>query len=209
MPDPADSRLEVPLEYGAGISSDVNTIGRIGVSGGRLMSCGRVSFQVRLGALVAAMIALLAGTAVAAPPEAGVLVPGESLGGVRLGWTLGQVEGAWGRRSGRCRTCSTETRYFNRIAGTPEGAGVTLRRGRVVAIFTLWAPRSWHTSRSLYVGEPERRVRATYGPARRIHCRGYDGLVLRAGGATRTVVYVVDGDVWGFGLALADEPVCR
>ncbi len=66
-----------------------------------------------------------------------------------------------------------------------------------------------HTSRSLYVGEPEHRVRATHAVARRLRCRGYDALVLRAGGAARTVVYVVDGIVWGFGLTLAGEHVCR
>ena len=136
-------------------------------------------------------------------------MPGESLGGVRLGWTLQQVERTWGRRHGRCRNCATETRYFNRIDFRPEGAGVALREGRVVAVFTLWAPRSWHTSRSLYVGEPERRVRATYAVAERLRCAGYVGLVLRAGGAARTVVYVVDGEVWGFGLTLAGEPVCH
>ncbi len=74
-------------------------------------------------------------------------MPGKSLGGVRLGWTLAQVERAWGETSGRCHGCATETRYFNRVAFRPEGAGVTLRQGRVVAVFTLWAPRSWHTSR--------------------------------------------------------------
>ena len=162
-------------------------------------------------ALAGIMVASLAvaSAAPAAPPEAGVLVPGKSLGGVRLGWTLAQVERAWGERSGRCRGCATETRYFNRVAFRPEGAGVTVRQGRVVAVFTLWAPRSWHTSRSLYVGEPEHRVRATHAVARRVRCRGYDALVLRAGGAARTVVYVVDGSVWGFGLTLAGEPVCR
>jgi hypothetical protein len=167
-----------------------------------------VSRTLTLAAVGLAWVAVAAAPSPAAPPEAGVLVPGESLGEVRLGWSLEQVERSWGRRNGRCRTCTPETRYFNRVDFRPEGAGVTLRRGRVVAVFTLWAPRSWHTSRNLYVGEPERRVRATHAVAHRVHCRGYDGLVLQAGGAARTVVYVVDGSVWGFGLALASEPVC-
>jgi hypothetical protein len=166
--------------------------------------------RIAIAAVAAAALVLSCATgAAAAPPEDGVLVPGFSLGGVRLGWTLAQVEGAWGGRSGRCTGCSPETRYFNRVAYAPEGAGVALRGGRVVAVFTLWAPRRWHTSRGLYVGETERRVRATYDIARRVRCGGYDGLVLRAVGRATTVVYVVDGKVWGFGLTLAGEPVCR
>ena len=158
--------------------------------------------------VMALIVTAFPGELTAAAPDAGVLVPGRSLGGVRLGWTLPQVEGVWGTEHGRCRACGADTRYFNRVAFRPEGAGVTLRRGRVIAVFTLWAPRAWHTDRGLYVGEPERRVRATYTIARRVLCTGYEGLELRAGPA-RTVVYVVDGKVWGFGLLGAGAPVCR
>lgn len=158
--------------------------------------------------VIALIVTALPGELTAAPPDAGVLVPGSSLGGVRLGWTLRQVTGVWGTEHSRCRNCSTETRYFNRTPFRPEGAGVTLRRGRVSAVFTLWAPRAWHTNRGLYVGEPEHRVRATYPIARRARCPGYEGLVLHAGPA-RTIVYVVEGNVWGFALLDAGEPVCR
>jgi hypothetical protein len=138
-----------------------------------------------------------------------VLVPGRSLGGVRVGMPRAQVERVWGAVYGHCRDCATETLYFNRVAFAPEGTGITLRDGRVVAVFTLWAPRSWHTDRGLYVGEPEWRVRATYGATRRVRCRGYDALVLPERGVARTAVYVVDGNVWGFGLSHKSEPVCR
>jgi len=158
--------------------------------------------------VMALIVTAFPGDLTAAPPEAGILIPGRSLGGVRLGWTLRQVEDVWGTTHGRCRGCAAETRYFNRVAFRPEGAAVTLRGDRLTAVFTLWAPAAWHTDRGLYVGEPEHRVRATYGATRRVACRGYDGLVLRAGPA-RTVVYVVDGEVWGFGLLGAKEPVCR
>jgi hypothetical protein len=158
---------------------------------------------------VAACAALAAPASLAAPPEAGVLVPGRSLGGVRLGWTLAQVERVWGDVHGRCRSCPVETRYFNRVPFRQEGAGVELGNGRVVAVFTLWAPRDWHTNRSVYVGEPGRRVRAAHGPTRRVRCRGYEALLLRGAGAATSVVYVVDDDVWGFGLLRAGTPVCR
>lgn len=160
-------------------------------------------------ALALAALALAAPAAFAAPPEVGVLVPGESLGGVRLGWSLAGVERLWGATSGRCRACTVETRYFNRVSFQPEGAAVELRRGRVVSVFTLWAPRRWHTDRNVYVGEPERRVQTAHGAARRVRCQGYDGLVLRESRAAQTVVYTVDGTVWGFGLLATGERVCR
>jgi hypothetical protein len=161
-------------------------------------------------AAVTIAIAVATGTAAgAAPPVAGVLVPGESLGGVRLGWSLHDVERVWGPTFGRCRTCPEETRYFNRVPFRPEGAAVALRRGRVVAVVTLWAPSRWHTDRNVYVGEPERRVRTTHGDVRRVRCDGYEGLVLRRRGAGQTVVFVVDRIVWGFGLLADGERVCR
>jgi hypothetical protein len=159
--------------------------------------------------LVAAVAVLAVPAAFASPPEAGVLVPGESLGGVRLGWTLAQVERVWGTVSGRCRDCPVETRYFNRVPFRPEGAAVELRRGRVVAVLTLWAPRRWHTDRNVYVGEPERRVQRTHGDVQRRRCPGFDALLLRQRGRTRSVVFVVDGTVWGFGLLAPGERVCR
>ncbi len=159
--------------------------------------------------VIALIVTAVPGELTAAPPDAGVLVPGSSLGGVRLGWTLRQVERVWGDAYGRCRDCAAETRYFNRVPFRPEGAGVTLRGGRVTAVFTLWAPRAWHSDRGLYVGEPEHRVRATYRFTFRERCKGYDALLLEERRGARTVVYVVGGTVWGFGLTRLTEPVCR
>jgi len=113
------------------------------------------------------IVAVVAASAQAAPPDAGVLVPERSLGGVRLGWSLSQVEAAWGRVHGRYRDCTVETRYFNRAPFRPEGAGVTLRSGRVAAGFTLGAPRGLPTGPGLYRREPKRGVAATYGPRAR------------------------------------------
>jgi hypothetical protein len=160
--------------------------------------------------VIAAILACLvtAAPAPAAPPDVGVLVPGRSLGGVELGWTRGQVEAAWGRAYGRCRNCRYETLYFNRFAFRPEGAGVELRRGRVVAVFTLWAPSSWTTTRGVRVGDPLLRVNGVYGALLRLECPGYTALLLPGRGA-RSAIYVVDREVWGFGLQRRDVPVCR
>ena len=157
--------------------------------------------------LAGVVVALAAGVAHAAPPDAGVFVPGRALGGVRLGSSLDDVTAAWGRPYGRCRGCAPETLYFNRFAFRPEGAGVELRRGRVVAVFTLWAPVGWRTAQGLAIGEPELRLRSTYAPLQRTECRGYDAFAL-PGSGPRSVVYVVEGDVWGFGLLARGHSVC-
>lgn len=158
--------------------------------------------------LAVAAVLAFPGAAAASPPDAGRLVPGVSLGGVRLGWTLAQVEAAWGRAYGRCRSCREETLYFNRYAFRPEGAGVTLRRGRVVAVFTLWGPGSWSTTKKLQIGDSALRLAGTYGALPRTQCIGYSALELpdRRG---QSVVYVVDEKVWGFALLRRGEPACR
>src|SRR5687767_8268793 len=105
-----------------------------------------MTLRVSAIAAVMAIVLAAASTAAAGPPGAGVLVPGRSLGGLRLGMTLAQVEAAWGRAYGRCRSCARPTLFFNLYAHRPEGAGVELRRGRVSTVFTLWAPGAWQTT---------------------------------------------------------------
>jgi hypothetical protein len=158
-------------------------------------------------AAAASLTVALPGTAGAAPPDDGVLVPGRTLGGVALGAGRAGVVAAWGPAYGRCRGCRAETLYFNRFAFRPEGAAVELRDGRVVAVFTLWAPPGWRTSAGLRIGEPALRLQATYRPLRRTRCPGYDAYALPGSGA-RSVVYVVDGEVWGFALLERGRSVC-
>jgi hypothetical protein len=163
----------------------------------------------RLAALaVAAGVAVGSpGAAGASPPDAGLFVPGRSLGGIRLGASRADVVAAWGRAFGRCRACSTETLYFNRYAFRPDGAAVALRAGTVVAVFTLWAPAGWRTAQGLRIDEPLLRLEATYRPLRRVRCAGYEAFIL-PGSGSRSVVYVVDERVWGFALLGGGHPVC-
>ena len=156
------------------------------------------------------LVALLvtATSAAAAPPTAGVLVPGESLGGLRLGATKAQVERAWGRAYGRCTSCTEETWYFNYFAFQPRGAGVEFRDGRAAAIFTLYQPAGWQTTRGLSLGEPESRVRALYPKLARRDCGDYDAFVQRRGD-TVSALYVLDDRLWAFGLSRRGIPICR
>ncbi len=160
------------------------------------------------GVLSALLALVFVGGAAAVPPRAGVLVPGKSLGGLSLGATRAQVRAAWGSRFGVCRDCLRQTWYFNLRPFEPHGAGVSFRRGRAVALFTVWGPAEWRTDRGLGIGDPATRIAGVYGPLLRVNCGTYATFALRRG-RTRNSIYVVDEQVWGFGLSLATEPTCR
>jgi hypothetical protein len=164
---------------------------------------------VRL-ALAAALTLAVAATTLAAVPSAGdrVLVPGRSLGGLMLGGSEADVRAAWGNRFGRCRSCAQPTWYFNERPFEPKGLGVEFRRGRVTALFTLWQPDGWRSTRGVRLGDPEARVGQLEGPTIRVGCAGYAALT-QADGDAVTAFYVVYGRVWGFGLVRAGVPVCR
>lgn len=162
---------------------------------------------MRLAAAIAAAL-WLAAPATAAPPSPGQVVPGRSLGGLSLEATRAEVERAWGRAHGTCRSCARPTWYFNYFAFKPEGAGVTFRNGRVSALFTLWSPQGWSTNRGVAIGDPVAQVTAVYGPLTRVSCGSYEALTLPLRGTT-TAFYVVELEVWGFALLRPGEPVCR
>jgi hypothetical protein len=148
------------------------------------------------------------GPAAAAPPGAGVLVPGRSLGGVELGDTKPTVEAQWGRAYGVCRDCRRETWYFNYYAFQPKGTGVEWRSGRVAAVFTLWQPLGWRTSRGLELDDHASRVTGVYGPLPRTECPSYAVYTLRRRD-TVTAFYVLRDRLWAFGLMRAGSPLCR
>lgn len=135
-------------------------------------------------------------------------MPGRSLGGIQLGTTTAELERRWGRAYGVCRGCTRTTWYFNYYAFQPRGAGVEVREGRVAAVFTLYQPSGWSTSRGLALGDPVARVTELYGALVRRECGGYAALQLLRGGTT-TAFYIVDERVWGFGLSARGVPVCR
>jgi len=177
--------------------------------GARLHAAGerrRAALLVPLAGLVAAL--LVVAPAGAAPPKQGVLVPGQSLGGLRLGATKAQVAAAWGPRHGSCRDCREETWYFNYTPFQPQGAGVSFRKGRVAALFTLWKPEGWRTRSGLRLADPDPLLFALHDGLRRTDCGPYDAQVLRRE-STDTVFYVYDDEIWGFGLTTAGVDPCR
>jgi hypothetical protein len=170
---------------------------------------GHVRKYVRVRALAATTVAalLLAGPASAAPPRAGVLVPGASLGGLRLGMTPAQVRSAWGSGYGTCRGCAAPTWYFTYRPFTKQGAGVAFWKGRVAALYTLWSPPGWLTPRGLAIGDPSAKVTELYGAMPPEQCFGYSALLLRHG-TTLTAFYIVDQKVYGFGLTQYGRSPC-
>jgi hypothetical protein len=122
--------------------------------------------------------------------------------------TPAEVKAAWGTTFGRCRNCRAPTWYFNYAPFAPEGAGVEFRRGRVSAIFTLWSPRGWRTTRGLRLGDPEARVTELYGPLNRAECGSYHALLLPRGRVV-SAIYVADERVWAFALLMRPSQPCR
>ena len=153
--------------------------------------------------LAAALVSIALGL-----PQNGLVVPGQSLGGLRLGATKAQVLAAWGPRYGRCRDCSALTWYFTYKRFEPQGAGVTFAAGRAAQLFTVWGPPGWHTNRGLTVGDPAARATQVYGVMPRIECGTYEALLLRRGNAV-TEIYVYQDEVWGFGLSPVGAPPCH
>jgi hypothetical protein len=151
---------------------------------------------------------LLAATIAAALPLHGTVVPGRSLGGIRLGDPPSRVTTLWGRRFGVCSGCLETTWYFNYVRYAPQGLGVEFRRKRVVALFTLWSPTGWHTAARLTTGDPAARVSSLYGPLPSVACNGYTAFLLRRASAV-TAFYVVREKVWGFGVSRPSVAPCR
>jgi hypothetical protein len=156
---------------------------------------------------VTAVALVLAAAAAAAPPRAGLFVPGVSLGGLRLGMTQKQVRHAWGTGYGVCRGCADLTWYFNYRPYHPEGAGVVFRKGRVVAIFTHWSPPGWHTPGRVKIGDPAAEVAQRYDALPATTCGNYSVVnVIRLD--TINAFYIVNDEVWGFGLTTGRVSPC-
>jgi hypothetical protein len=151
--------------------------------------------------------ALAVAAAIGVLPHGGMLVPGHSLGGVRLGEPAAQVRAALGAH-GVCDGCAATTWYFTYRKFTQPGLAVELTAGRVSAVYTIWRPQGWHTGAGLRLGAVEGQVTDLASPATTFQCVGYTALVRDTGGA-RTAYYIVNGKLWGFGLMTTPSNPCR
>ncbi|HJU35825.1 MAG TPA: hypothetical protein VJ716_00205 [Gaiellaceae bacterium] len=153
-------------------------------------------------------VLILAAPAAAALPKAGRLVPGRSLGGIRLGESPRAVRHALGTFYGACRGCRRRTWYFTYRPFEKQGLAVEFTRGRVSGIYTLWRPKGWHAGHGLGFGSSPLAVHALVGSTQTVVCRGYEALAQDTV-HVRTVYYLVDGRLWGFGLFRRGASPCR
>jgi len=158
-------------------------------------------------------VALLAALSLAVPavaglPRAGTLVPGRSLGGIRLGETTHAVRAALGPRFGVCNDCVRSTWYFTYKPFHAQGLAVEFVDRRVVAVYTLWKPAGWRATNGLRLGATPLQVHDRAGRLHTITCNGYDALVADRPGS-RTAYFLYHGSLWGFGLFRANWSPCR
>lgn len=164
---------------------------------------------MRRGLLGSAVIALvLAAPAAAGLPQAGKLVPGRSLGGIRLGESPRAVRAALGTFYGSCRSCERQTWYFTYRPFDKQGLAVEFTRGSVSAVYTLWRPSGWSAPRGLRFGASPLDVHRLGHTTRTVTCRGYEALV-RDSPHADTAYYLLDGGLWGFGLFHRGASPCR
>ena len=159
-------------------------------------------------ATAAAAVLLFAATAAAGLPRAGTLVPGRSLGGIRLGESPAAVRAALGTFYGICRNCQLRTWYFTYRPFDRHGLAVEFTGGRVYGVYTLWRPAGWHAPHKLGFGSSVLVVHRLTGASRTIICGGYEALV-RDSAHARTAYYLFDGRLWGFGLFPRGTSPCR
>lgn len=158
---------------------------------------------------VALLVSAPAGAESAAGlPARGVLMPGKSLGGLKLGDSQATVRARWGRSYARCAVCRRTTWLYTYPSGGPRGAAVTFRDGRVAAVFTLGVPRGWRTTRGVVLGDPAAKIQAVYGRLPWSRCIGYGALSIRRTGVVSSI-YTYGESVYGFALTRPGEPVCQ
>ena len=162
----------------------------------------------RLIATAVAALVFAATAAAAELPKAGVLVPGQSLGGIRLGESPRAVRAALGNFYGTCRDCPRRTWYFTYAPFDKHGLAVEFTGGRVSGLYTLWRPAGWHASHDLRLGSPTLAAHRLAGASRTVVCHGYEALV-RTTPRASTAYYLVNGRLWGFGLFRRDASPCR
>jgi hypothetical protein len=160
--------------------------------------------------LIATAVAALALAAPAAAglPRIGLLVPGSSLGGVRLGESASAVRATLGTFYGHCTDCARPTWYFTVAAFDKHGLAVEFTGHRVSAVYTLWEPAGWRSTDGLRLGASPLAVHRHVGFIQTIACPGYDALVDDSR-KTRTAYYLYNGILWGFGLFRTADTPCR
>ena len=141
-------------------------------------------------------------------PMRGVIIPGVSLAGVKIGDTEQRVRRLWGGNFVTCKYCSDATWLYEYQNGEPLGAAARFQKGKVVAVFSLGSPSGWRTNKGLYIGDPISNVYQYFPRTGTTRCIGFDAITIRTGKVV-TAVYSSAGVVYGFALVTPSMTVCQ
>jgi hypothetical protein len=141
-------------------------------------------------------------------PTAGVVVPGVSFAGIKIGDTEQHVRAVWGSNFRTCDYCKDTTWLYVYRGAEPLGAAARFHKNKVVAIFSLGSPAGWKTDKGLLMGDPISNVYNFYGQTGTTRCIGFDALTVRIGAST-TAFYSAAGVVYGFALIGLGQSVCQ
>jgi hypothetical protein len=163
-------------------------------------------------ALAAASLATAAQIGQARPaahfPTRGIVVPGVSFAGIKLGDTEQRVRAVWGNNFKTCDYCTDTTWLYVYSGAEPLGAAVRFRKNKLVAVFSLGSPAGWKTDKGLFMGDPIANVYTYYGQTGTTRCIGFDALTVRIGAST-TAFYSAAGVVYGFALIGPGLSACQ
>jgi hypothetical protein len=141
-------------------------------------------------------------------PVKGIVIPGVSLAGIKVGDTEQRVRKVWGSNYVTCKYCSDPTWLYEYQLGEPLGTAARFENGKVVAVFTLGSPAGWRTNRGLYIGDPISNVYTIFSRTGTTRCIGFDAVTIRQGNVV-TAIYSSAGVVYGFALVTPTMTVCQ
>ena len=150
-------------------------------------------------------------------PTVGVLVPGVSLAGIKLGMTEKQVAAILGKNPVLCtfsisNLCKEPVYLYEYTHGEPLGVGVKFHsfagNEKVDAVFMLGTIAGWHTKEGLKIGDPVSNIYNFYSTPINTNCIGFAALSAKSGSIT-TSFYTADGIVSGFALTEPPEAICQ
>lgn len=141
-------------------------------------------------------------------PTRGVVVPGVSFAGIKIGDTEQHVRTVWGNNFQTCPYCKDTTWLYVYRGAEPLGAAARFHNNKVVAIFSLGSPAGWKTDKGLNMGDPISNIYSYYGQTGTTRCIGFDALTVRIGTST-TAFYSAAGVVYGFALIGPGQSVCQ
>jgi hypothetical protein len=164
--------------------------------------------------VLSAALALVshAGRAGGQLPARGLVVPGVSFAGLKLGDTEERVRQVWGRDYETCKYCSDTTWLYEYKGGEPLGAAVRFQKHRAVAIFSLGSPAGWRTSKGLFIGDPIADVYHFYPTTGTTRCIGFDAVTTRittSAGKSVMAFYSAAGVIYGFAMVVPSMTVCQ